>query len=102
MCAFLDQFFGSWVSEKSGGLEENYPLRIVSEKLNQTIEGQRVASSHDNTGWRYWGPYMSERQWGTVREDYSAHGDAWNHLSYDDSRRSFLGCRIRLGTMVRM
>ena len=29
--------------------------------------------------WRRWGPYLSERQWGTVREDYSANGDAWNY-----------------------
>ncbi|MCU0335054.1 MAG: glucosidase [Chitinophagaceae bacterium] len=32
-----------------------------------------------------WGPYMSDRQWGTVREDYSAHGDAWNYLSFEQS-----------------
>jgi hypothetical protein len=33
--------------------------------------------------WYYWGPYVSERQWGTVREDYSADGDAWNYLPHD-------------------
>ena len=36
--------------------------------------------------WRTWGPYLSERQWGTVREDYSAGGDAWSYLSHDDAR----------------
>jgi hypothetical protein len=36
--------------------------------------------------WRLWGPYLSERQWGTVREDYSANGDAWNYFTYDMSR----------------
>src|SRR5881392_2162125 len=36
--------------------------------------------------WRKWGPYLSERQWGTVREDYSPHGDAWNYLSHDAAR----------------
>ena len=30
--------------------------------------------------WRKWGPYLSERQWGTVREDYSAGGDAWDYF----------------------
>ena len=30
-----------------------------------------------------WGPYLSERQWGTVREDYSQHGDAWNYITHD-------------------
>jgi hypothetical protein len=36
--------------------------------------------------WRKWGPYLSERQWGTVREDYSESGDAWNYLSHDQAR----------------
>ena len=36
--------------------------------------------------WCRWGPYLSERQWGTVREDYSANGDAWNYISHDEAR----------------
>jgi mannosylglycerate hydrolase MGH1-like protein len=36
--------------------------------------------------WYRWGPYVSERQWGTVREDYSADGDAWNYLPHDQAR----------------
>ena len=36
--------------------------------------------------WHLWGPYVSERQWGTVREDYSANGDAWNYLTHDQAR----------------
>ena len=36
--------------------------------------------------WKKWGPYLSERQWGTVREDYSEDGNAWNYLSHDQSR----------------
>jgi hypothetical protein len=36
--------------------------------------------------WRMWGPYLSERQWGTVREDYSTDGDAWNYLPHNHSR----------------
>jgi hypothetical protein len=36
--------------------------------------------------WRRWGPYLSERQWGTVREDYSDSGDAWNYFSHDEAR----------------
>jgi hypothetical protein len=39
-----------------------------------------------NTPWRKWGPYLSERQWGTVREDYSADGNAWDYFSHDQSR----------------
>jgi hypothetical protein len=36
--------------------------------------------------WHLWGPYVSERQWGTVREDYSGDGDAWNYLTHDQAR----------------
>src|SRR3954464_9100048 len=36
--------------------------------------------------WKKWGPYLSERQWGTVREDYSSSGDAWNYLTHDQAR----------------
>jgi len=36
--------------------------------------------------WRKWGPYLSERQWGTVREDYSENGDAWNYFTHDQAR----------------
>ena len=36
--------------------------------------------------WKKWGPYLSERQWGTVREDYSGHGDAWNYFPHDHAR----------------
>ena len=38
------------------------------------------------TPWKRWGPYLSERQWGTVREDYSQDGNAWNYFSHDQSR----------------
>jgi len=40
----------------------------------------------DASGWRRWGPYLSDRSWGTVREDYSADGDAWRFLPYDVAR----------------
>jgi hypothetical protein len=36
--------------------------------------------------WKKWGPYLSERQWGTVREDYSENGDAWDYFSHDQAR----------------
>ena len=35
--------------------------------------------------WKQWGPYLSERQWGTVREDYSENGDAWNYFTHDQT-----------------
>src|SRR4051794_28871455 len=54
---------------------------------DQLAEEQRLAAaSDDRTKWKFWGPYLSERQWGTVREDYSVNGDAWNYLSHDQAR----------------
>ena len=44
-------------------------------------EGLRDASE-----WYWWGPYLSERQWGTVREDYSADGEAWDYFPHDHAR----------------
>jgi mannosylglycerate hydrolase MGH1-like protein len=40
----------------------------------------------ERVAWRRWGPYLSERQWGTVREDYSESGDAWSYFSHDQAR----------------
>ena len=40
----------------------------------------------EKIAWAKWGPYLSERQWGTVREDYSKNGDAWNYFSHDQAR----------------
>ena len=42
--------------------------------------------SRRDKNWKRWGPYLSERQWGTVREDYSPNGDAWNYFSHDQAR----------------
>ena len=47
-----------------------------------TTEQQRL----DDPAWRQWGPYVSDRQWGTVREDYSANGDAWNFTTHEMAR----------------
>jgi hypothetical protein len=54
--------------------------------LADTVEAQRMAAAREGTPWRRWGPYLSERQWGTVREDYSEHGDAWEYLPHDHAR----------------
>jgi hypothetical protein len=53
--------------------------------LFETEEGRRLERAEPD-GWRRWGPYLSERQWGTVREDYSAAGDAWNAFPHDHAR----------------
>src|SRR5262245_23208819 len=50
-------------------------------------EARRLeAACRSQVPWRRWGPYLSERQWGTVREDYSANGDAWNYFPHDHAR----------------
>jgi hypothetical protein len=50
-------------------------------------ERDRLAAARDSgIPWKRWGPYLSERQWGTVREDYSADGDAWNYFTHDQAR----------------
>jgi len=50
-------------------------------------ERERVREiQDDHRGWRRWGPYLSDRSWGTVREDYSADGNAWRYLTYDKAR----------------
>ncbi|MFT4043965.1 MAG: glucosidase [Gordonia sp. (in: high G+C Gram-positive bacteria)] len=60
----------------SGGAE-----RARTESFGRLDLGLRHASD-----WYLWGPYVSERQWGTVREDYSADGDAWSYLPHDHAR----------------
>src|SRR5512132_852739 len=50
-------------------------------------EMERLAEARERGAlWRKWGPYLSERQWGTVREDYSQDGNAWDYFSHDQSR----------------
>ncbi len=52
-----------------------------------TAEQSRLLQSRSAaTPWKLWGPYLSERQWGTVREDYSENGDAWGYFSHDQAR----------------
>jgi len=52
-----------------------------------TQEEIRLAESNAKTRhWKRWGPYLSERAWGTVREDYSAHGTAWEYFPHDHAR----------------
>jgi hypothetical protein len=51
------------------------------------VEQVRLRESRDGVkAWKLWGPYLSERQWGTVREDYSPNGDAWNYFTHDQAR----------------
>jgi len=63
-------------------MAQNTPIRV-----SDTAEGSRLdGTCHQGAMWRLWGPYLSERQWGTVREDYSENGDAWNYFNHDQAR----------------
>src|SRR5229473_8692996 len=54
---------------------------------NAKPEQQRLDEANARRqAWRNWGPYLSERQWGTVREDYSADGDAWDYFPHEHAR----------------
>jgi len=62
-------------------------------KTNETVSAELVAEMkrlnedrQKTAAWKKWGPYLSERQWGTVREDYSENGDAWNFFTHDHAR----------------
>ena len=59
----------------------------VSEQVEAlTAEERRLREARAGVPWRAWGPYLSERQWGTVREDYSDGGDAWSYFTHDQAR----------------
>jgi hypothetical protein len=56
-------------------------------EATKTAEAVRLEEAREKAvPWRQWGPYLSERQWGTVREDYSADGNAWDYFSHDQAR----------------
>ena len=96
----------SWQSSSSYRITHTYPLGgdggwdyIVPDPLTHrlfigrqnrvmpTKEHARLEEARTGTAaWKKWGPYLSERQWGTVREDYSETGDAWNFFTHDHAR----------------
>ena len=55
--------------------------------MKESQESKRLQEEKSGENqWKLWGPYLSDRQWGTVREDYSANGDAWNYLPHERAR----------------
>lgn len=54
--------------------------------MSTDAERIRIYDRPDNKGWKKWGPYLTDRAWGTVREDYSPYGDAWNNVTHDMAR----------------
>ena len=59
----------------------------MGEEIRETVEFQRLAASEAREAdWKHWGPYVAERAWGTVREDYSPDGSAWTYFPHDHAR----------------
>lgn len=54
--------------------------------IKKGAEAERLKISDGNKNWKKWGPYLAERQWGTVREDYSDNGNAWGFINHDKAR----------------
>ncbi|THC92249.1 hypothetical protein EYZ11_008281 [Aspergillus tanneri] len=60
---------------------------LIDKHSYQSQEERRLKEDKERTRyWKRWGPYVAERQWATVREDYSENGDAWSYFSHDDAR----------------
>src|SRR4051794_25018119 len=60
---------------------------VSAKKIIDVAEQKRLNDARESgIPWKKWGPYLSERQWGTVREDYSQDGNAWDYFSHDQSR----------------
>src|SRR5215475_16058893 len=96
------------LSDAQGLRSKRYWCECVGYRVSVACEDQTVATSQENlmsterervagfgrledglrqaSDWYLWGPYVSERQWGTVREDYSADGEAWDYLPHDHAR----------------
>src|SRR5262249_34815872 len=82
--------------EENGGGQEQEDSDVKTPKVieakqtvdaKQTVEARRLTEAREQqVPWRKWGPYLSERQWGTVREDYSEKGDAWDYFTHEQAR----------------
>ncbi len=68
-------------------LDAGLPAKFMENAAPTSQEENRLREDAGREkNWKRWGPYLSERQWGTVREDYSGNGDAWNYLPHDHAR----------------
>ena len=68
---------------------------------SETAERRRLDDTHAGlAAWKKWGPYLSERQWGTVREDYSEGGNAWDYFTHDQAPPRVEMFRVRCETLL--
>src|SRR5207253_7337409 len=78
--------YGPWACRPgmNAGYDFNGPKSLTSMPTQEQLRLQEI--TNDITSWRRWGPYVSDRSWASVREDYSPHGDAWGYLPHDLAR----------------
>jgi hypothetical protein len=74
-------------ADSNGAHERPQAVTNGAARAALTAEHQRLSEDAERTrNWKRWGPYLSERQWGTVREDYSEWGNCWDYLAHDQAR----------------
>jgi hypothetical protein len=83
----------SFFKEKFILTDQYYSLYYISSRfasywslMENEMTQEQIRLALHNTAWQHWGPYLSERAWGTVREDYSPDGNAWNDFPHDAAR----------------
>lgn len=68
-------------------MKDSKPSALNHQPSAITAEAARLAEDASRTAnWKRWGPYLSERQWATIREDYSPDGTCWNYFPHDHAR----------------
>ncbi|KAL9708679.1 hypothetical protein Ac2012v2_008227 [Leucoagaricus gongylophorus] len=87
----IDDVNGGDDAEEGEEVAENVPFRQrLAERLGKEYKGAEryrlIQDDKREKHWKRWGPYLSDRQWATVREDYSANGDAWSHFPHEHAR----------------
>src|SRR5688572_8256416 len=75
-----------WANQRAASLITT--MLIAADKQQKlTVEDERLEQARQRTKhWKRWGPYLSERAWGSVREDYSPYGTAWDYFPHDHAR----------------
>ena len=81
---------------RQNGIHTFKSIAQVLARRGEVVNAEETRQEQARRGkvpWKKWGPYLSERQWGTVREDYSDNGNAWDYFSHDQAR----SCAYRWG-----
>ena len=77
----------SATSKSRSGRSNDSTAGSNDKPVTTSAEELRLQHAHKRTAnWQRWGPYLAERQWGTVREDYSEHGECWDYFPHDQAR----------------